>query len=146
MSTPPYVAGCIFTVAIGIISDHLKLRGPFVILCTLFSIAGYAILYAAPANKPGLSYAGMIIVAIGGFPTIPVILAWAGGNAGGDIKRGVTIAMIVGISNLGGLVDYRNLTMLKLTAISEYAHHFCIVPKTLQGSFSDIGPPLVSYF
>jgi hypothetical protein len=68
----------------------------------LFSIVGYAIVYAAPTNNPGLSYAGIVIVAIGGFPSIPVIVAWAGGNAGGDIKRGVAIAMAIGMANMGG--------------------------------------------
>jgi hypothetical protein len=105
MSAPPYVAGCFFTVLIGITSDNLKLRGPFVILCASVGIAGYAILYAAPANKPGLSYAGTFIAASGVFPSIAVVLAWAGGSAGGDIKRGVAIAMTIGIANLGGLVD-----------------------------------------
>ncbi len=87
---------------IGIISDNFKLRGLFVILSATVAITGYAILYAAPANKPGLSYAGTIIAAIGLFPSIAVVLAWAGGSAGGDIKRGVAIAMTIGIANLGG--------------------------------------------
>jgi hypothetical protein len=104
MSAPPYVAGCFFTILISIISDNLKLRGPFVILSASVAIAGYSILYAAPANKPGLSYAGTFVAAIGVFPSIPVLLSWGGGNVGGDIKRGVAIALSVGISTLGGLV------------------------------------------
>jgi hypothetical protein len=116
LSIPPYIIGCVFTVLIGITSDNLKLRGPFVILSASVALAGYGILYAAPANKPGLSYAGMIIAAAGVFPNIPVVLAWTGGNAGGDIKRGVAIAMAIGVANLGGLVDNWSLTMLELTA------------------------------
>jgi len=103
LSIPPYIIGCVFTVLIGITSDNLKLRGPFVILSASVALAGYGILYAAPANKPGLSYAGMIIAAAGVFPNIPVVLAWTGGNAGGDIKRGVAIAMAIGVANLGGI-------------------------------------------
>jgi sugar phosphate permease len=140
------VAGSIFTIVIGIVSDKLKLRGPFVILCATVAIAGYSILYAAPANKPGLSYAGTIIAAVGVFPSVPVIIAWAGGSAGGDIKRGVAIAMAIGIANLGGLVDNRSLTMLELTVVSEYAHRSSIVPKMLHGSISDMGLRLVVSF
>jgi hypothetical protein len=103
---PPYLAGCICTILVGITSDNLKLRGPIVILCASVAIAGYAILYAAPADTPGLSYAGTIIAAMGVFPNSPVVLAWTGGSAGGDIKRGVAIAMAIGLANLGGLVDY----------------------------------------
>jgi hypothetical protein len=105
MSMPPYIAACIFTIFIGTISDNLTHRGPFVILSTTVAITGYAILYAAPDNKPGISYFGTIIAAMGVFPSIPVILSWAGGNVGGDIKRGVAIAMAIGIGNLGGSVD-----------------------------------------
>jgi hypothetical protein len=102
MSTPPYVAGCFFTVLIGIVSDKMKIRGPFVVGCASVAIAGYAILYAAPVHKPGMGYAGACIAACGVFPSIAVVLAWAGGSAGGDVKRGVAIAMTIGISNLGG--------------------------------------------
>lgn len=45
---------------------------------------------------------GAIIACLGVYPTIAVNLAWAGGNAGGDAKRGVVIAMVIGIGNLGG--------------------------------------------
>ena len=146
MSAPPYVAGCFFTVLVGIISDRLKLRGPFVILSASVGIVGYAILYAAPANKPGLSYAGTIIAAIGIFPSIAVVLAWAGGSAGGDIKRGVAIAMTIGIANLGGLVDYWSRMVFELTPISEYARRSSTAPKTLQGFISDMEPSLFLSF
>lgn len=43
-------------------------------------------------------YAGTVIAAVGVFPTIAVSLAWAGGNAGGDIKRGVVIAMVSNVN------------------------------------------------
>ncbi|KIM26839.1 hypothetical protein M408DRAFT_330417 [Serendipita vermifera MAFF 305830] len=103
LSTPPYVAGCFFTVLIGIMSDNMKLRGPFVVLCASVAIAGYAILYATPAGHPGTAYAGTVIAACGVFPSIAVVLAWAGGSAGGDVKRGTAIAMTIGIANLGGI-------------------------------------------
>lgn len=103
LSTPPYIAGCFFTVLIGIYSDKLKLRGPIVIGCATVAIIGYAILYATPHTRPGQSYAGTVIAACGVFPSIAVVLAWTGGNAGGDIKRGVSLAMTIGIANLGGI-------------------------------------------
>jgi len=44
-----------------------------------------------------------VIAACGVFPSIAVVLAWAGGSAGGDIKRGVALAMTIGVGNLGGV-------------------------------------------
>ena len=66
------------------------------------SIVGYII--ADTTSKPGPGYTAAVIAASGVFPTIPVMVAWAGGNAGGDMKRGVVLAMVVGIGNLGGCV------------------------------------------
>lgn len=52
LSTPPYIAGCIFTVVIGIVSDKYKSRGPFVCLSTTVGIIGYAILYGTNLKEP----------------------------------------------------------------------------------------------
>lgn len=45
LSTPPYVAGCICTVVVGILSDKYKVRGPFVLGCTTVGMIGYGVLY-----------------------------------------------------------------------------------------------------
>jgi Sec-independent protein secretion pathway component TatC len=102
LSIPPFVCGCISTILTGIYSDKMNLRGPFVVLGAGVSMIGYIIAYAT--SKPGPGYAAAIIAASGVFPTIAVNIAWAGGNAGGDMKRGVVIAMVIGIGNLGGYV------------------------------------------
>ncbi|KAG1770916.1 major facilitator superfamily domain-containing protein [Suillus occidentalis] len=78
-----------------------NLRGPYIIGGALVSLVGYILLYTSV--KAGPSYAGACLAAAGTFPTVPVILAWAGSNAGGDLKRGVVLAMVIGISNLGGV-------------------------------------------
>lgn len=99
LSVPPFVAGCISTVLVGIYSDCLKLRGPFMIGASFVSLVGYIVLYTQ--TSPGTSYAGAVIATAGVFPTIPVNIVWAGSNAGGDMKRGVVIAIVIGIANLG---------------------------------------------
>jgi hypothetical protein len=43
------------------------------------------------------------MAACGVFPSVAVVIAWAGGSAGGDIKRGVALAMMIGVGNLGGV-------------------------------------------
>lgn len=68
----------------------------------MVSIIGYIVLYAR--TTPGVGYAGAFLAAVGVFPTIAVDIAWAGGNAGGDTKRGVVLALVVGLGNLGGCV------------------------------------------
>ncbi|KAF8647089.1 hypothetical protein AX16_006923 [Volvariella volvacea WC 439] len=92
MSTPLFVAGCIATIAAGIASDRLNLRGPFVVGPALISLIGYIILYTQ--TRPGVAYAGAILAALGIYPAIPIAVTWAGSMAGGDVRKGVVLAMV----------------------------------------------------
>jgi hypothetical protein len=100
LSVPPFVSGCVCTILVGIYSDIHKLRGPYVIAGAFVSLVGYIVLYTQ--TSPGASYVGTVLAAVGVFPTVAVDLAWAGSNAGGDVKRGVVLAMVIGLGNLGG--------------------------------------------
>ncbi|KAJ6498956.1 MFS general substrate transporter [Mycena sanguinolenta] len=101
LTIPPFACGCIATIAIGLLSDKYNLRGPFIIGPCFVSLIGYIILYTT--KSPGAGYAGAVLSAIGVYPTIAVDLAWAGSIAGGDVRRGVVIAMVIGLGNLGGI-------------------------------------------
>ena len=100
LSVPPYVAGCVCTILVGIYSDIHKIRGPYVIAGAFVSLVGYIVLYTQ--TSPGASYAGAVVATAGVSPTIAVHLAWVSSNAGGDVKRGAVIAMVIGLANLGG--------------------------------------------
>jgi len=102
LALPPFVTGIFFSVLVGIISDKYKIRGPFVIFSAMVSLIGYIMVNMSP-NVPRMGYAGAVLAAAGAFSAVPVNLAWAGGNAGGDVKRGVVIAMVIGLGNLGGI-------------------------------------------
>ncbi|KAG1793326.1 uncharacterized protein HD556DRAFT_1443761 [Suillus plorans] len=70
-----------------------------------FSSLVFSIAAALNINsvQAGLSYVGVCLAAAGNYLTLAVVLAWAGSNARGDLKRGVVLAMAIGISNLGGV-------------------------------------------
>ncbi|KIM83274.1 hypothetical protein PILCRDRAFT_7231, partial [Piloderma croceum F 1598] len=101
LSVPPFAVGGFFTIVVGIYSDKYQIRGPIVAGGAFISLIGYIVLYTQKAA--GAGYAGALLAAAGVFPTVAVDLAWVGGNAGGDLKRGVVIAMVVGLGNLGGI-------------------------------------------
>ena len=84
----------------GIYSDKMSLRGPFIVLGASVAMIGYIIAYVT--SKPGPGYVAAIIAASGVYPAIAVFIAWAGGNAGGDMKRGIVLALIAGVPNLVG--------------------------------------------
>ncbi|KAG1830555.1 major facilitator superfamily domain-containing protein [Suillus variegatus] len=101
LSVPPFAAGCIGTIIVGIYSDKHNLRGPYIIGGAFVSLVGYILLYCSV--RAGPSYVGACLAAAGVYPPVAIVLAWAGSNAGGDLKRGVILAMVIGFSNLGGI-------------------------------------------
>ncbi|KAJ7071997.1 major facilitator superfamily domain-containing protein [Mycena amicta] len=101
LTVPPFICGCVATIAIGFLSDRYHLRGPFIIGPAFVALVGYIVLYTQ--TKPGAAYVGAILAAVGVYPTIAVNLAWAGSMAGGDVRKGVVIAMVIGLGNLGGI-------------------------------------------
>ncbi|KAM5541460.1 hypothetical protein V8D89_005014 [Ganoderma adspersum] len=103
LSVPPNAIGCVLTILAGILSDRVRARGPFVLAGSLTALVGYVILFAT--KSPGAGYAGTMVAACGLFPGVALALAWAGGNAGGDVKKAVVIAMVIGVGNLGGVAS-----------------------------------------
>lgn len=103
LTIPPSVCGCVFTIIYGMASDRLGVRGPLVLLGSLFSLTGYVMLFAT--DKPLVGYITTLIAAAGLYPSSACIIAWTSGNAGGDIKRGAMIALVGGIGNSAAIAS-----------------------------------------
>lgn len=101
LTVPIFTAGCITTVLFGYLSDKYILRGPFLVGSILLSMVGFIVLYTQ--EKAGVAYAGAVLAAMGAYPTIAIDVAWAGSAAGGDVSKGVMIAMALGAGNLGAI-------------------------------------------
>lgn len=71
MSIPPYVFGGIMVYVMTRWSDHAENRGWFIIGCSLAAFAGFAIL--SFANPVGVRYFGLMVVAGGTYPTVPLV-------------------------------------------------------------------------
>ena len=78
------------------------MRGPFLVLCSTISMIGFIIAYTTSKSGPG--YVATVFAACGAYPNVALLMAWAGGNAGGNLKRGVVLALVTGLGNLGGCV------------------------------------------
>ncbi|KAH6883728.1 major facilitator superfamily domain-containing protein [Coprinopsis sp. MPI-PUGE-AT-0042] len=103
LTIPPFVAGCIATIAVGVYSDKFNKRGPFIVGGCSVSMIGYLILISQ--SNPIVSYFGAILTATGVYPCIPIIVAWVGSSAGGDVAKGVVLAIVIGIANFGGVAS-----------------------------------------
>lgn len=109
LSTPPYVFAMFVALAFAWLSDKKGVRGPFILVSEALAIIGFAVLLGTKQAKYG--YMGTFFTCAGTYSTVPVLLSWASNNTGGDTKRGVRIALMVGLGNLGGICSsfvYRN--------------------------------------
>ena len=100
LSIPPSAAACVCVILVGIHSDRHHIRGPYVIAASLIGLVGFITLYTQ--TSPAAALVGLVLAVVGMAPSGPVALAWNSSNAGGDFKRGVAIAMVVGLANIGG--------------------------------------------
>ena len=116
----------VFTMTICFFSDRLHLRGPFVVLCATISMIGYIITYTT--SQPGPGYIAIVFAASGVAPTGPLVIAWTGGNAGGNIKRAVVLALVIGLGSLGGCVFH--LTVAKVAG-DGHTHNWNSTPQNL---------------
>ncbi|KAI0032906.1 MFS general substrate transporter [Vararia minispora EC-137] len=101
LTVPPFVLGCCIVILAGLSADRLQSRGPFFIVCSTVGLVGYIIAYTTRTAGPG--YVAAILATMGVYPSICTNLAWAAANAGGEMKRAVVLAMVVGFGNLGGI-------------------------------------------
>ncbi|KAJ7910257.1 MFS general substrate transporter [Mycena leptocephala] len=101
MSTPPYIFACIVIVIVTRLSDKTNMRGPYILGIGVVGIIGYAIWYTTRSATAG--YVAAFFACSGSFGNIALVLSWAGSNTGGDLKRSVVLAMVIGLGNLGGI-------------------------------------------
>lgn len=86
LTVPPYIIAMPLSMYASVISDRHSIRGPFPLFFSAIGITGFAILFST--SRPWVGYAGSVIGAIGAVGPVPIVLAWAGNNCAGDLKRG----------------------------------------------------------
>lgn len=101
-SVAPYAVACCYSVVGAYVSDRFRRRGVFILVSSILSIIGYAILVTTDSNA--LKYMAVYFAAFGGFSNGPTFLAWGMNNASGPTVRAVSSAYIVLLSNIGGIV------------------------------------------
>ncbi|KXN82652.1 hypothetical protein AN958_02329 [Leucoagaricus sp. SymC.cos] len=103
MSVPPYVFGCITTIAVGYAADVSHTRGPFAVAFNILAIVGMIMLIAT--HKSTVQYIGTYLVVCGVYSNTANIISWNANNIGGSTKRAVGIAIQIGLANVAGMVS-----------------------------------------
>ncbi|KAF9495674.1 MFS general substrate transporter [Pleurotus eryngii] len=101
-TVPPYVPAVVLTVIVAIMSDKLKWRGPFILICLPLAIIGYIVAITAQTNTG--RYAAVFLMATGVYPSAPCILSILPNNSSGHYKKATTTALQLAIANTGGFV------------------------------------------
>jgi MFS family permease len=106
MTIPPYALATLFTILWAWLSEHMRIRSPFILTTTSLAIIGYIILLSNhdPTHRPGLSYVGTFFAAVGIYPSTALSLAWPANNVSGQTKRAVACAMQITVGNLGAVL------------------------------------------
>jgi len=106
MTIPPYAVAFVSTIVVATYSERLHRRAAFIIGSASVGVVGYIILLANtdPVARPGVSYAGTIIVAAGLYPAVALSLSWPAINVSGQTKRAVANAMQISIGNMGAVM------------------------------------------
>ncbi|EMC93252.1 hypothetical protein BAUCODRAFT_76543 [Baudoinia panamericana UAMH 10762] len=107
MTIPPYACGAIMSYILARIADKKTWRMPFIVAPQLLLIVAYGILSAKAGNikhNVGLCYFAVCLACAGLYPIFPGVSAWNVANLWGPTKRGMGIAYLIAVGNIGGLI------------------------------------------
>jgi len=100
LTIPPYICATIVLFVFAHYSDKLKMRSPFILTGLLMCLIGLSINISTAPN--GVKYFGTFWIVIGSYAAVPGLVSWHGNNLAGQYKRGVGMALHIGLGNFGG--------------------------------------------
>lgn len=100
MTVPIYITASVLAVFGAFLSDRAGIRSPFIISLLCVMAAGFGMCIGS--DNPRVVYGGVFIAACCIYPAFPGVIAWLSNNLAGSYKRGVGMALQIGIGNLGG--------------------------------------------
>ncbi|KAL5520958.1 hypothetical protein ACEPAF_2961 [Sanghuangporus sanghuang] len=102
LTVPPYIFACIVLLVFAHFSDKVQKRSPFILLGLTLLVVGFSI-NVSPAPR-GVKYFGTFLCVAGSYAPFPGVVAWLGNNLSGQYKRGVGMALQIGIGNFSGAI------------------------------------------
>ncbi|KAG6919445.1 hypothetical protein DXG01_006328 [Tephrocybe rancida] len=90
-TVPPYIPAVALTVIVAVLSDRLRWRGPFILICLPLAAIGYILAITAKTN--GTRYIAVFFMAAG-VSILP-------NNGSGHYKKATTTALQLAIANAG---------------------------------------------
>ncbi|TGZ77489.1 MFS general substrate transporter [Ascodesmis nigricans] len=101
LSAPPYVAAVIIGMSLAVLADHLRMRGPIIVVQSLITITG--LILVAYGKTFGPRYFGLFLGISGANANVPAVLSYQSNNVRTQSKRAVSSALQVGFGAIGGI-------------------------------------------
>ncbi|KAI0319733.1 MFS general substrate transporter [Amylostereum chailletii] len=102
LTAPPYVFATIVLYVFAIWSDAIKKRSPFILCGLVMLLIGFSINISDAPSGP--KYFGTFLCVAGAYASFPGVVCWLGNNLSGQYKRGVGMALHIGIGNFSGAI------------------------------------------
>ncbi|RDB15672.1 putative transporter C11D3.18C [Hypsizygus marmoreus] len=102
LTVPPYLFATIILYVFAHYSDKIKMRSPFILAGLFMCLIGFSINIS---NVPsGVKYFGTFFCVAGAYASFPGVVAWLGNNLAGQYKRGIGMAIHIGVGNFSGAI------------------------------------------
>ncbi|KAF9461840.1 MFS general substrate transporter [Collybia nuda] len=102
LTVPPYFFATIVLGLFAHYSDRTKLRSPFIVGGLVMCLVGFAINISNASY--GAKYFGTFLCVAGSYAGFPGVVAWLGNNLAGQYKRGIGMAIQIGVGNFSGAI------------------------------------------
>jgi len=102
LTVPCYIFATIVLLLFGHYSDRLQMRSPFILAGLCMLVIGFGINISDASS--GVKYFGTFFCVAGSYAPFPGVVAWLGNNLSGQYKRGVGMAVHIGIGNFAGAI------------------------------------------
>ncbi|KAG1460610.1 hypothetical protein G6F46_004742 [Rhizopus delemar] len=102
MSIPPYVFGGLAVYIVTRCSDYYNTRGWFMVGCCLTSFVGFTIL--SFSDSIGARYFGLMVVAGGTYPTVPLSMAWTSNSWEDPVAVASATGIVSSVANFSSLI------------------------------------------
>lgn len=103
MTAPVYIISCIVTIALAFSSDRFSERGYHAAASEALATLGYLLLILTRDSSTASKYVSLVVCAAGVYSYIPIQLSWPSSNVGGHTRKGVAIAFVMSVAQIGSI-------------------------------------------
>lgn len=134
MSAPPYIFACFVVAFSGWAADRWQQRALSIIWPNAMAAAGFVVIISSVRFEqvPGVTYFGLFLMAGGLYCISPAASAWTALNTAGDMKRAVSLAYMISMSQIGGVMG-SNIFFAREAPTYDTGYGICLAMLVLFG-------------